>query len=117
MVLRLCSFFNTETTAKIYFKSPIKSVVEGSYKNRYDVTLWSMVAFGTNRTQTFGIEIKEAFNQINRYQNHSFGATRSVSIRAIVCNKRIKYLANNKLQSVKQTSFFWADANNKTRPS
>jgi hypothetical protein len=44
--------------------------------------------------------------------------SRSVSIRAIVCDQQwrnTKYLANNKLQSVKQT-FFWADANNKTPP-
>jgi type I restriction enzyme R subunit len=63
-----------------------------------------------------GIEIKEAFNQINRYQLHSFwsnhGLFQYVQLFVISNGGNTKYLANNKLQSVKQT-FYWADANNK----
>ena len=63
-----------------------------------------------------GLEIKEAFNQINRYQKHSFwsnhGLFQYVQLFVISNGGNTKYLANNKLQSVKQT-FFWADANNK----
>ena len=63
-----------------------------------------------------GIEIKEAFNQINRYQRHSFwsnhGLFQYVQLFVISNGVNTKYLANNKLQSVKQT-FFWADENNK----
>ena len=63
-----------------------------------------------------GIEIKEAFNQINRYQMHSFwsnhGLFQYVQLFVISNGINTKYLANNKLQSVKQT-FFWADAANK----
>jgi type I site-specific restriction-modification system R (restriction) subunit len=59
----------------------------GSYKNRYDVTLLvnglPLVQIELKRS---GIEIKEAFNQINRY--HSFLESRSVSIRAIVCDQQ-----------------------------
>jgi type I restriction enzyme R subunit len=52
-----------------------------------------------------GIEIKEAFNQINRYQNHSFeyhGLFQYVQLFVISNGVNTKYLAN-KLQSVKQT--------------
>ena len=63
-----------------------------------------------------GTEIKEAFNQINRYQRHSFwsnhGLFQYVQLFVISNGVNTKYLANNKLQSVKQT-FFWADVNNK----
>jgi type I restriction enzyme R subunit len=46
--------------------------LEGSYKNRYDV-FWSMdLPLVQIELKRSGIEIKEAFNQINRYQNHSF---------------------------------------------
>ncbi len=63
-----------------------------------------------------GLEIKEAFNQINRYQRHSFwsnhGLFQYVQIFVISNGVNTKYLANNKLQSVKQT-FFWSDEKNK----
>jgi type I restriction enzyme R subunit len=61
-----------------------------------------------------GIEIKEAFNQIATrtilWSNH--GLFQYVQLFVISNGVNTKYLANNKLQSVKQT-FFWADANNK----
>jgi type I restriction enzyme R subunit len=48
---------------------------EGKYENRYDVTLLinglPLVQIELKRR---GLEMKEAFNQINRYQKHSFGA-------------------------------------------
>jgi type I restriction enzyme R subunit len=63
-----------------------------------------------------GIEIKEAFNQINRYQRHSFwsnhGLFQYVQLFVISNGVNTKYLANNRMQSVKQT-FFWADDKNK----
>ena len=63
-----------------------------------------------------GLEIKEAFNQINRYQKHSFwsnnGLFQYVQLFIISNGGNTKYLANNELQSVKQT-FYWSDANNK----
>ncbi|MFB0910951.1 MAG: type I restriction endonuclease [Flavobacterium sp.] len=91
--------------------------MEGSYKNRYDVTLLvnglPLVQIELKRSD---IEIKEAFNQINSCQNHSFrsnhGLFQYVQLFVIINGVNTKYLANNKLQSVKQT-FFWADANNK----
>ncbi len=110
-------FFNTEDWNKNLYQVTNQISQEGSYKNRYDVTLLvnglPLVQIELKRS---GIEIKEAFNQINRYQNHSFwsnhGLFQYVQLFVISNGVNTKYLANNKLQSVKQT-FFWADATNK----
>ncbi|MCG9792461.1 type I restriction endonuclease subunit R [Flavobacterium algicola] len=110
-------FFNTEDTSQNLFQVTNQISLEGSYKNRFDVTLLvnglPLVQIELKRS---GIEIKEAFNQINRYQMHSFwsnhGLFQYVQLFVISNGVNTKYLANNKLQSVKQT-FFWADAKNK----
>ncbi len=110
-------FFNTEDCNKNLYQVTNQVTLEGSYKNRYDVTLLvnglPLVQIELKRS---GIEIKEAFNQINRYQNHSFwsnhGLFQYVQLFVISNGVNTKYLANNKLQSVKQT-FFWADESNK----
>ncbi len=110
-------FFNTEDTSQNLYQVSNQISLEGSYLNRYDVTLLvnglPLVQIELKRS---GIEIKEAFNQINRYQMHSFwsnhGLFQYVQLFVISNGVNTKYLANNKLQSVKQT-FFWADANNK----
>ncbi|PIF30770.1 type I restriction enzyme R subunit [Flavobacterium sp. 9] len=110
-------FFNTEDNSQNLFQVTNQISLEGSYRNRFDVTLLvnglPLVQIELKRS---GIEIKEAFNQINRYQMHSFwsnhGLFQYVQLFVISNGVNTKYLANNKLQSVKQT-FFWADANNK----
>ncbi|MEM0578195.1 type I restriction endonuclease subunit R [Flavobacterium polysaccharolyticum] len=110
-------FFNTEDTSQNLYQVTNQISLEGSYKNRFDVTLLvnglPLVQIELKRS---GIEIKEAFNQINRYQMHSFwsnhGLFQYVQLFVISNGVNTKYLANNKLQSVKQT-FFWANANNK----
>ncbi|CAM4144880.1 type I restriction endonuclease subunit R [Flavobacterium weaverense] len=110
-------FFNSEDWNANLYQVTNQISLEGSYKNRFDVTLLvnglPLVQIELKRS---GIEIKEAFNQINRYQLHSFwsnhGLFQYVQLFVITNGGNTKYLANNKLQSVKQT-FFWADANNK----
>ena len=63
-----------------------------------------------------GLELKEAFNQVNRYQRHSFGANSAlyhyVQIFIISNGVNTKYYANNRNQSFKQT-FYWTDKENK----
>lgn len=89
---------------------------EGSYKNRYDVTLLinglPLVHIELKRR---GLEMKEAFHQINRYHRHSFqsgsGLFQYVQIFVINNGVNTKYYANNRNQSFKQT-FFWADFDN-----
>ena len=110
-------FFDSENWQHNLFQVTNQVTQEGSYKNRYDVTLLvnglPLVQIELKRR---GLEIKEAFNQINRYQKHSFwsdyGLFQYVQIFVISNGGNTKYLANNKMQSVKQC-FFWADAHNK----
>ncbi|HEY9017662.1 type I restriction endonuclease subunit R [Thiomicrospira sp.] len=90
--------------------------MEGSYKNRYDVTLLinglPLVQIELKRR---GLELKEAFNQTNRYQRHSFGAGAGlfqfIQLFVISNGVNTKYYANNKNQSFKQT-FYWSDNEN-----
>ncbi|MCJ8149486.1 type I restriction endonuclease subunit R [Shinella sedimenti] len=89
---------------------------EGTYKNRYDVTLLinglPLVQVELKRR---GIEMKEAFNQLNRYQRHSFWSARGlfnyVQIFVISNGVNTKYYANQRKQHFKQT-FFWAKSDN-----
>ena len=110
-------FFNSEDWIQNKYQVTNQIKQEGSYLNRYDVTLLinglPLVQIELKRR---GIEIKEAFNQINRYQRHSFwdnhGLFQYVQLFVISNGVNTKYLANNALQSIKQT-FFWADENNR----
>ena len=110
-------FFNSDENSKNLFQVTNQISQEGKYKNRYDVTLLvNGLPLVQIELKAKGGEIKEAFNQINRYQLHSFwsnhGLFQYVQLFVISNGVNTKYLANNKLQSVKQT-FFWADENNK----
>ncbi len=93
--------------------------MEGKYKNRYDVTILinglPLIQIELKRR---GLELKEAFNQINRYERHSFGAGAGlfqfVQIFVISNGVNTKYYANSsiKARSFKQT-FYWSDTTNK----
>ncbi len=110
-------FINTEHWCQNQFQVTHQVSMEGTYKNRYDVTILinglPLVQIELKRR---GLELKEAFNQINRYQRHSFGANSAlfqyVQIFIISNGVNTKYYANNRNQSFKQT-FFWADKENK----
>jgi type I restriction enzyme, R subunit len=110
-------FFNTEDWSNNKYQVTNQVKMQGSFLNRYDVTILvnglPLVQLELKRR---GLEIKEAFNQINRYQKHSFwsnhGLFQYVQLFIISNGVNTKYLANNPLQSVKQT-FYWSDVNNK----
>ncbi|SDF11272.1 type I restriction enzyme, R subunit [Pricia antarctica] len=92
--------------------------MEGSYKNRYDVTiLINGLPLVQIELKKRGLEMKEAFNQINRYERHSFGSGRGlfqyIQLFVISNGVNTKYFANNpvKARSFKQT-FFWASEDN-----
>ncbi|MFT6841499.1 MAG: type I restriction enzyme R subunit [Psychroserpens sp.] len=110
-------FINTEHWCQNQYQVTHQVSIEGTYKNRYDVTLLvnglPLVQIELKRR---GLELKEAFNQINRYQRHSFGANAAlfqyVQIFVISNGVNTKYYANNRHQSFKQT-FFWTDIANK----
>ncbi len=93
--------------------------IEGKYKNRYDITILinglPLVQIELKRR---GLELKEAFNQINRYERHSFGAGAGlfqfIQIFVISNGVNTKYYANSpiKARSFKQT-FYWTDIKNR----
>ena len=110
-------FIQTDHWCQNQFQVTHQVTMEGKYKNRYDVTLLinglPLVQIELKRR---GLELKEAFNQINRYQRHSFGANSGlyqyIQIFIISNGVNTKYYANNRNQSFKQT-FFWTDKENK----
>lgn len=111
--------------------------VKGNYNNRYDVTIlvngFPLVHIELKRR---GVALKEAFNQINRYQRDSFwaglGLFEYVQIFVISNGTNTKYYSNttrfnhvkdlnNNIKKEKTShSFeftsFWADAANKRIP-
>lgn len=92
--------------------------MDGIYKNRYDVTILinglPLVQIELKRR---GLELKEAFNQTNRYERHSYGSGQGlfhfIQIFVISNGVNTKYYANSpiKARSFKQT-FFWSDCEN-----
>ena len=109
-------FLDTEQWCQNQYQVSNQITIEGKYQNRYDVTLLinglPLVQIELKRR---GMEMKEAFNQVNRYHRHSFwaesGLFQYVQIFVISNGVNTKYFANNRKQSFKQT-FFWADADN-----
>ena len=93
--------------------------IKGQYENRYDVTILvnglPLVQIELKRR---GLELKEAFNQTNRYERHSYGSGHGlfqfIQLFVISNGVNTKYFANNpiKERSFKQT-FYWSDENNK----
>ncbi len=89
---------------------------EGKRKNRYDVTLLinglPLVQIELKRR---GVELKQAFNQIQRYHHDSYdagyGLFQYVQVFIISNGVNTKYYSNNKVASFKQT-FFWTDKEN-----
>lgn len=108
-------FFNMDQWCKNEYQVAQQITQTGKYENRYDVTLLMnglpLVQIELKRR---GIEMKEAFNQIQRYQKHSFSGTLFDYIQIFVISNGVntKYFSNNPKQSFEQT-FYWTDAENK----
>lgn len=112
-------FINMDFWCQNEYQVTNQITVEGSYKNRYDVTILinglPLVQIELKKT---GLELKEAYNQINRYQKHSFSANTGlfnfVQLFVISNGVNTKYYSNfgNKKPDFKQT-FYWTDDNNK----
>lgn len=92
--------------------------MQGTYETRYDVTLLinglPLVQIELKRR---GLELKEAFNQTNRYERFTyssgFGLFNFIQLFVISNGVNTKYYANNsiKARTFKQT-FYWADVDN-----
>lgn len=112
-------FFHPSDFGKNRFQVTNQITIEGVHKNRYDVTLLvnglPLVQIELKRR---GIELKEAFNQIDRYKQASFwvnhGLFQFVQLFVISNGVNTKYYANNTVKTLtfKQT-FFWADEKNR----
>ncbi|MBN2789227.1 MAG: type I restriction endonuclease subunit R [Candidatus Delongbacteria bacterium] len=110
-------FFNNDEWNENIFQVTNQVTQVGTYKNRYDVTILinglPLVQIELKRR---GLELKEAFNQINRYQLHSFWTNRGLFnfVQMFVISNEVdtKYYANNRQLDFMQT-FFWADKDNR----
>ncbi|MEY3501597.1 MAG: hypothetical protein RL308_3270, partial [Bacteroidota bacterium] len=112
-------FINTDFWCQNEFQVTHQITMEGKYKNRYDVTLLinglPLVQIELKRR---GLELKEAFNQINRYQKHSFGTGAAlfqyVQIFIISNGVNTKYYSNFGTTKPEFTqTFYWTDVHNK----
>ncbi|MCT4035271.1 type I restriction endonuclease subunit R [Elizabethkingia anophelis] len=111
-------FLNVEHWCQNEYQVTNQITHEGKYENRYDVTLLvnglPLVQIELKRR---GLEMKEAFNQINRYQKHSFGAGKGlfhfVQLFVISNGVNTKYFSNfgTHKQEYLQT-FHWTDEQN-----
>lgn len=112
-------FIQQENWCQNQFQVTNQVSIEGSYKNRYDVTILvnglPLIQIELKRR---GLELKEAFNQTLRYKRHSFGANNGlflyIQIFVISNGVNTKYYSNNRLEymTFKQT-YYWSDRENK----
>lgn len=108
-------FFNMDQWCKNEYQVVQQVTQTGRYENRYDVTLLinglPLVQIELKRR---GVEMKEAFNQIQRYHKHSFAGTLFEYVQVFVISNGVntKYFSNNPNQSFEQT-FYWTDEANR----
>lgn len=108
-------FFDTQNWCKNRFQVTNQVTLVGKYTNRYDVTLLinglPLVQIELKRR---GLDLKEAFNQINRYKKHSYqGLYRYLQIFVVSNGVDTKYFANSDKEILFSNTFFWSDENNK----
>ena len=88
----------------------------GEHHNRYDVTiLINGLPLVHIELKKKGVEMGQAFHQINRYKSHSFGSGYALfnytQLFIISNGVNTKYYANNREINSEQT-FYWADEEN-----
>lgn len=108
-------FFDTQNWCKNRFQVTNQTTVVGKYTNRYDVTLLinglPLVQVELKRR---GLDLKEAFNQINRYKKHSYqGLYKYLQIFVVSNGVDTKYFANSDKELLFSHTFFWSDEKNK----
>ena len=109
---------NTIDWCKNIYQVASQITMSGKYENRYDVTLLinglPLVQLELKRR---GLELKEAFEQTNRYERHSYssgyGLFNYIQLFVISNGVNTKYYANNKIsaRTFKQT-FYWSNEKN-----
>lgn len=104
---------STETSRNI-FQVTNQVTMVGKYTNRYDVTiLINGLPIIQIELKRRGMDIKEAFNQIERYRKHSFkGLYRFIQMFVISNGVDTKYYANSDRDLLFSLTFFWTDKEN-----
>ena len=111
-------FFDKEDFSNNIFEVANQITVNGEYKNRYDVTIlvngFPLVQIELKKS---GQHIKEAFNQICRYQKDSYSHGHAlfnyVQIFVISNKVNTKFFSNNKYKDLAYNqTFCWADEEN-----
>ena len=107
-------FLNKKEWCKNLFQVTNQVTFKGTYENRYDVTLLiNGLPLVQIELKKNGVELKQAFKQIQRYQLHSYhNLFNYIQIFVISNGINTKYFANNSNLNFKFT-FFWKDKNNK----
>ncbi|WP_099188515.1 type I restriction endonuclease subunit R [Tepidibacter mesophilus] len=108
-------FFDIKNWCKNRFQVTTQTTVVGKYTNRYDVTLLinglPLVQIELKRR---GLDLKEAFNQIERYRKHSYqGLYRYIQVFVVSNGVDTKYFANTDKELLYSHTFFWTDVDNK----
>lgn len=120
---RNIEFLNMTKWCQNRFQVARQITQKGSYENRYDVTiLVNGLPLVQVELKRRGIELKEAFNQVNRYRRHSYasnyGLFQFIQLFVISNGGNTKYYSNtvgygnDKKESFKFTNY-WADKDNR----
>ena len=106
---------NTKDYTQNIFQIANQITLKEKYTNRYDVTILinglPLVQIELKRR---GNDLKEAFNQIERYRKHSYsGLFRFVQIFVISNGVDTKYFTNSDTKPLYTFTFFWTDEHNR----
>ena len=107
-------FFNSKNWTKNKFQVTNQVTMISKYTNRYDVTiLVNGLPLVQVELKRRGIDLKEAFNQIERYRRHSYkGLYRYIQCFIITNGVDTKYYSNSDKPLNFNFTFFWSDEKN-----
>ena len=107
-------FFNSKNWTKNKFQVTNQVTMINKYTNRYDVTiLINGLPLVQVELKRRGLDLKEAFNQIERYRRHSYkGLYRYIQCFVITNGVDTKYFSNSDKPLNFNFTFFWSDEKN-----
>ena len=107
-------FFNSKNWTKNKFQVTNQVNMINKYTNRYDVTiLINGLPLVQVELKRRGLDLKEAFNQIERYRRHSYkGLYRYIQCFVITNGVDTKYFSNSDKPLNFNFTFFWSDEKN-----
>ena len=111
------SFINSENWCDNAYQVTNQITVEGEYKTRFDVTLLiNGLPLVQIELKKRGLELREAFNQVHRYNLHSYGSGyglfQYIQLFIISNGANTKYYTYSKEPKFEFT-FYWTDEKNK----